>query len=149
MRYGKTLVYRAAESFVNHIVSNWSADSPSSPGDFPAVRSGSLDAAVSNSLDNARDSGGKFALSRNVYKIFLQIDPSKPGGFRRRGVRSLGKRGSGKGRRRRYAGFLEFGTGKMAERPFVRPGLKHVEQEFPKLAGRTSLAVQGRGAWRP
>jgi len=134
-KYAKSLVYRAAEEFVNKIRRDWSEASPSPPYSPPAIRSGNLDESVMNSLDDARDEFGRYADKRSVKRIFIQIDPSKPGGSRRRFVRS-------RGRRRKYATYLEKGTRQMEPRPFVMRALNHVEREFPSLAGKTAVAFR-------
>lgn len=92
----------AAETAVKDIRSSWSASSPSSPGNPPAVVTGALDASVSSEQKLA---------SGNTVATEIKAEAG-------------------------HAGYNEFGTSKMAARPFMQPAVNRLRHTFPIIAKR-------------
>lgn len=97
---------KVSEYVVDYIKSNWTATSPSSPGEPPAVVSGTLDASVSTEAAG-RSAGGQFTSSKHVHTRVVHVKAP-------------------------YANILEYGSAKMAPRPFVRPALDAARPEMKR-----------------
>jgi HK97 gp10 family phage protein len=84
------------DEIVDDIRANWSGQYPpaSAPGQAPAKRSGDLDASIDAQPLSSASSG-------TVFQVTISV--KSPGST--------------------YAGYLEYGTGKMAARPFIRPAV--------------------------
>lgn len=95
-----------ARDIVQEIKGNWSPSSPSEPGNPPAVVTGTLNRSVKS---EARDFAGRFASDSKGSKWYVRVGDSEA----------------------YYAGFLEFGTSKMVERPFFIPAIERVQDKLP------------------
>lgn len=63
---------QAAESIIDRIQKNWSMVSPSSPGEPPAIVSGTLSESIST--DNAgRNALGQFATAENAVAHYIRV----------------------------------------------------------------------------
>jgi hypothetical protein len=98
-------VMAAAEALVADIRNNWSHESPSIPGNAPAIKTGNLD--TSFSVEQGRDELGRFASSAVV-----KIDTEN---------------GSDPQNRGQYAAELEDSM----NRPFVRPAIERASATLP------------------
>jgi hypothetical protein len=96
-------VREAAEALAADIRSNWSASSPSSPGNPPAIDTGNLDSAV-RAEPTGRDVLGRFARTSDAAVWFVRIATSEGDDPRNRGE---------------YGTILEYGL----NRPFVEPAV--------------------------
>jgi HK97 gp10 family phage protein len=97
------LVMAMGEAVISEISAGWSAESPSSPGEAPAVMTGELVGSI------------QFVMT-----------------------------GSGQaqvGSSAEHAAPLEFGTGTMAARPFLRPAIERVRVRI------TNLVREGFAGW--
>ncbi len=86
-----------ADRIVENIHQNWSPTSPSSPGERPAVVTGTLDLSVQKEK-TGRGPGGKFAAGKDTFIRVIHV--SAP-----------------------YADILEHGSVNMLPRPFVLPAV--------------------------
>jgi hypothetical protein len=106
----------AAEMLVADIRSNWSAQSPSSVGNPPAVVTGNLDSSVVVDAQG-RDTAGRFAGGGDVTVRFVRVDTSK---------------GSNPGDRGNYAHILEDSL----NRPFMAPAIERAASQYPAMFKR-------------
>lgn len=95
---------QSVESVINRIRYNWSAYSPSSPGEPPAVVTGTLDGSITKDTTGRNDTG-QFASGAGITKWFIRVEAD-------------------------YANALEYGddSKNLAARPFVAPAIL-AEQE--------------------
>lgn len=63
----------SAESITNRIHYNWSASSPSSPGQPPAVVSGALDDSIQADT-TGRNSAGQFASGKDIIAWYIRVN---------------------------------------------------------------------------
>lgn len=105
----------AGEALKADIRSHWSIQSPSSPGNPPAVLTGNLDSSVEVDRQG-RDVLGRFA-GKDALVLFVRIDTTK-------GDNPLG--------RKEYASVLE----DEMNRPFVQPAVDRMSQNFPHFFRR-------------
>lgn len=107
----------SANEIVVDIRSNWSGQSPSSPGNPPAIVTGALDASIK--VKEGRDVSGRFATSDNAisYAIVVESD---------------------------YGAAQEFGdpSKNLAARPFLRPALFRFKN---KLGDKFKTVFRFRG----
>ena len=96
-----TAVRANAQELVDYIRNHWSASSPSSPGNYPAVVTALLDQSF----------------------IITNVSAGLTSGYEvsNSAMNDLGKR---------YAMFLEFGTIKMSARPFLAPSMQALLPNF-------------------
>lgn len=93
----EAIVEEAADDGAKYIRAHWSGDSPSSPGNPPAVVTGTLDRSVIAIPEHSLTGGKKRVLLRAMAP---------------------------------YASFLEYGTRKMAARPFMRPAIFYLRKTY-------------------
>ena len=101
------MVDEAVFVLIKDIQSSWSASSPSSPGQAPAVVTGTLNDSVQAEAPG-RGADGRFNSGNSVIRAVK--------------VKAF------------YAPYLEQGTSKMAARPFMLPAVKRLESIYPMLA---------------
>lgn len=104
------------ENVLDNIHRNWSSESPSSPGERPAVVTGNLDKSI---RILRRDSGGKFSTLGNAISWSLQVEAE-------------------------YGAALEFGVleRNLAPRPFIRPAIAEAEALLGRnIAARLAFAT--------
>lgn len=106
----------AAQWLVNDIRSNWSARSPSSRGNPPAVVTGNLDSSVV-AESTGRDGGGRFSNTVSAIRWYVRVDTSKGVDPRNRGG---------------YGGVLE----NALNRPYFAPAVERLEAIYETLAKR-------------
>lgn len=97
--------YNVANAVVEKIHKNWSENSPSAPGQPPAVVTGNLDGSVVIEKQG-RSFGGQFASGKDASIWIIKIGAE-------------------------YAGILEEGSTQMLARPFVLPAVLDTEEELP------------------
>lgn len=105
-----------AESIVNRVRYNWSASSPSNPGEPPAVVTGNLDSSIK--ADNAgRNALGQLTRSNEAIAWYIRIKAE-------------------------YAAALEFGDSSknLAPRPFLAPAV--ADEQFA-IGDKIKLNFQG------
>lgn len=109
----------SVESIVNRIHANWSASSPSSPGQPPAVVTGNLDENVVPDK-TGRNSLGQFAKGSDVIVQYIHVKAD-------------------------YANALELGdpSKNLAPRPFVAPAVLDEEAEIGNR-----FAISFGGVWK-
>lgn len=95
---------RLANMLVDEIRGNWSPNSPSPWYAAPAVVTGTLDENV-RAEPTGRNLIGRFSKEASMWTVQIAT---------------------------RYAGFLEHGTVKMVERPFVMPAVGRVAENMPE-----------------
>jgi hypothetical protein len=97
--------FNVASAIVEKIHQNWSENSPSAPGQPPAVVTGNLDRSVIIEKQG-RSFGGQFASGKDASMWIIRIGAE-------------------------YAGILEEGSTQMLARPFVLPAVLDTEDELP------------------
>lgn len=97
----------AAEALARDIRSNWSPVKPSAPFTAPAKDTGNLDSSVKvDAL--GRNARGQFASGDDAIAHYVRIDTTTGKNYHGRGA---------------YEWFLEEGTERMDERPFLQPAI--------------------------
>lgn len=109
----------ATDSIINRIRYNWSSSSPSTPGEPPAVVTGTLDESVTKD-NTGRNARGQFASGADITAWYIRVEAP-------------------------YANALEYGDSSknLEPRPFIAPAILAEQDEIGD-----KFEIGFRGIWK-
>lgn len=110
---------QVTDSIINRIKYNWSSSSPSTPGEPPAVVTGTLDESVTKD-NTGRNAKGQFASGSDITAWYIRVEAE-------------------------YANALEYGdlSKNLEPRPFVAPALLAEQDDIGE-----KFEIGFRGIWK-